>query len=46
MQLKMQSNNPENPVNTGAMVYCHMDWMLTLNQMCALNGVLTTLTNI
>ena len=22
--------NPESPVNTGALVYCHRDWMLTL----------------
>ena len=22
-------DNPETPVNTGALVYCHRDWMLT-----------------
>ena len=26
------SYNPESPVNTGALVYCHRDWMLTIFQ--------------
>ena len=25
-------DNPEPPVNTGALVYCHRDWMLTIRR--------------
>lgn len=27
--IKDDGYNPENPVNTGALVYCHGEWMLT-----------------